>query len=133
PSGTTTNRFSGDFLAVNIINVPGSPPQRWNVYRESWVVNAPQVKTNADSYDVEGTVTFWEGTHPAATLTIHIPAAGDAIGPAHVTLKNSGATIAEYTCPRASDAFRDLELEVDVCQSVNRPPVLPTFETSTVE
>jgi len=130
-SSTTTNRVSGDSFAVNDLNIPGTPPRRWSVYRESWVVNAPQVTENADSYDIEGIVTFWEGTHPEVTVSIHIPAAGGTIGPAQVTLKNNG-TSAQYTCSRASEAYRDLELEVDVCRSVNQPPLLPRFDTSTI-
>jgi hypothetical protein len=131
PSSPVTNRISGDFIAVNLLNVPGDPPQRWNVYRESWIVNDPQVTTSSAAVDLEGTVVFWEGTHPSATVSIHIPLSGS-IGLAEVTLKSAEATIATYSCPRLSDAFRDLDLEVDVCQSVNQPPLLPTFNTALV-
>ena len=39
----STNRLSGDFYAVNTVNLPGAPPRVWRVYRESWVVDTPQV------------------------------------------------------------------------------------------
>ena len=39
----STNRLSGDFFAVNTVNLPGAPPRVWRVYRESWVVDAPNM------------------------------------------------------------------------------------------
>jgi hypothetical protein len=129
PGVVSTNRVSGDFFAVNALNLPGAPPRTWKVYRESWVIEAPTVAGSPGAVDITGTARFWEGTHPPATTAIHIPV-GTTIGPAQVALTFLGGTVWRYTCSYAGDAFRDLELEVDVCQSVNRAPLLPSYDTS---
>ena len=129
-AAVSTNRISGDFFALNNLNLPGAPPRSWKVYRESWVIDTPSVVTSRGAIDITGAVRFWEGTHPAATIAIHIPITDVAIGPAQVALTFQGSTIWQYTCARTSEVFRDLELEVDVCESVNRPPLLPEYDTS---
>jgi hypothetical protein len=126
--GVPTRRVSGDFYAVNAVNLPGSPPRTWRVYRESWVVEAPHVTRAAGAVIVTGSARFWEGTHPVATVEITLPTGGPVAGPAQVALTFQGGTIWRYTCPRVSDAFRSLELEVDVCQSVNQAPILPGYD-----
>jgi len=130
PTSVTTTRLSGDFFAVNSMNMPGAPPRSWKVYRESWIVDAPAIAHTAGAVQITGIVKFWESTHPAATIAIQIPLTAAAIGPAHVALTFQGGTVWEYTCARVGQSFRDLELEVDVCQSVNRPPLLPAYETA---
>jgi hypothetical protein len=125
-----TGRVSGDLFALNTVNLPGSPPRVWRVYRESWIVDAPTVSVMADAVTITGNVRFWEGTHPTSTVKIVIPIAAGAIGPAQVAFAFQGGTIWRYTCPRSSKAFRDLDLEVDVCQSVNRAPLLPDYDTA---
>ncbi|MCA1586544.1 MAG: hypothetical protein LC791_17830, partial [Acidobacteria bacterium] len=130
PNGATMNRVSGDFFAVNHLNLPGSPPRTWKVYRESWLVESPHVTASATLVEIAGTVRFWHGTHPPANIRIRIAISGQAIGPAQVALTLQGGTIWQYTCSRVSDAFRSLELEVDVCESANRPPLLPDYSVS---
>ena len=129
-SAVTTHRISGDFFAINTVNLPGAPPKTWKVYRESWIVETPEVTNDDGHVTIAGTVRFWDDTHPAATIAITIPAADGTVGPAQVAFTFQGGTIWRYTCPRTSDAFRDLELEVDVCKSVNHAPLLPDYNTS---
>jgi len=125
------NRVSGDFYQLNKITVPGSPPLVSRVYRESWIVSSPAVTKLADQVTITGSVEFWKGIHPPTTLQIVIknPEAGVA-QIADVSFISSGGQPALYNCLRKSDAFRELDLEIDVCASVNNAPVLPEILTT---
>ena len=124
------NRVSGDLYQLNRLAMPGTPPQSWRVYRESWIVEAPVTRWSDDAVEITGTVKYWLGIHPDTTLTIRIPwATGQGVGPAQVVFARQGGMIGTFSCAKRSDAFRELNLEVDVCASVNRPPLLPTYRT----
>ncbi|HEU4712142.1 MAG TPA: hypothetical protein VFS76_11285 [Pyrinomonadaceae bacterium] len=125
------NRVSGDFYQLNKITVPGSPPLVSRVFRESWIVSAPEVTRHADQVTITGSVEFWKGIHPPTTLQLVIksPEAGVA-QIAEVSFISDGGQPALYNCLRKSDAFRDLDLEIDVCGSVNHAPVLPEILTT---
>jgi len=124
-------RVSGDFYQVNKVSVPGKPPKVSRVYRESWIVDQPEVKSTGGDLQITGTVKYWKGIHPPTKLTIVIGAANPGVTPTClVTLKRSGGQPVVYNCKKTSDAFRSLNLEIDVCKSVNTPPLLPTFNIS---
>ena len=124
-------RVSGDFYQVNKINVPGSPPKVTRVYRESWIVNEPKVKKLNGKIEITGKVTFWKGIHPASTLKIRMAAPQDGVTPTCIaTFTRAGGQSAVYNCTKKSDAFRTLNLEIDVCKSVNADPLLPSWDTS---
>ena len=74
---------------------------------------------------------YWEGSHPATRLGIRISwGTLQPAGPAEVKFWKNGSTlVGRYSCDRETDAFRDLQLEVDVCDSVNSPPILPEYDT----
>ena len=123
-------KVSGDFYQLNKISVPGSPPKVTRVYRESWIVHRPLVKTVGKKTEITGKVTFWKGIHPANTLKITVPAPKSGVTPSCiVTFTRSGGQTAVYNCTKKSDSFRSLNLEIDVCKSVNAPPVLPECST----
>ncbi|MFN0029846.1 MAG: hypothetical protein ACKV2O_22045 [Acidimicrobiales bacterium] len=124
------SRVSGDFYRVFTIRLPGRPPITWSTYLESWIVDHPEVTWSRCSVAITGAIRYWKGTHPATDIQITIPwGTFKAAGPAAVELRPSGAAVTSFACARVSDCFRDLELEVDVCQSVNAVPVLPTYNT----
>lgn len=125
------NRISGDFYQLNKITVPGSPPLVSRVYRESWVVSNPQVTRQADHVTITGSVAFWKSIHPPTALQIVIrnPQAGVSTI-ADVSLTSAGGQPALYKCNKKSDAFRDVEMEIDICASVNSQPSLPGFRTT---
>jgi hypothetical protein len=124
-------RVSGDFYQVNKINVPGSPPKVTRVYRESWIVNEPKVKKLNGKIEITGKVSFWKGIHPPNTLKITMAAPKEGVTPACMaTFTRAGGQTAVYNCTKKSDAFRTLNLEVDVCKSVNADPLLPSWDTS---
>ena len=74
---------------------------------------------------------FWIGTHPATTaaLSISWPGSPPAVS-AKVTFTETGGSTRGCNCRRSSDSFRKVNFEIDVCASVNRPPLLPTYDTT---
>ena len=78
PNSPVMKRVSGDFYQLNKITVPGSPPKVTRVYRESWIVKNPMVKTVNGKVTITGKVTFWKGIHPSNTLkiTMAVPQSG---------------------------------------------------------
>ncbi|HKR13806.1 MAG TPA: hypothetical protein VJT15_17205 [Pyrinomonadaceae bacterium] len=131
PNSPVMNRISGDFYQLNKITVPGTPPLISRVYRESWIVSSPELTRQSNQVTIVGTVAFWKGIHPPTTLKIVIknPQPG-ASTIAAVSFTSSGSQPAMYNCIRKSDAFRELELEVDFCESVNNAPTLPKILTT---
>jgi hypothetical protein len=124
------DRVSGDLYQLNRLVLPGRPPRTWRVYRESWIVDQPEVRWSRSSVEITGTVRFWKGSNPATTVHVRIPWGGlEPAGPAEVTFE-AGTRTRRFACARRSDCFRELNLEVDVCESVNSPPLLPSYETS---
>lgn len=125
------NRVSGDFYQRFVFKYPGSIPLAWSVYRGSWIVDNPTVQWSRCSVRITGTVRFWQGSHKTTTIRIDIPwSTFTPAGPASVTFSQTGAAASTYSCPRVSDCFRDLELEVDVVASAQAEPVLPNYDTT---
>jgi hypothetical protein len=124
------DRISGDFYNVFRFSWPGFPTFTWRVYRESWIVDAPAVAWSRCQVEITGTVRYWKGTHPATTVHVRIPwGTFTSAGPAEVTFTEAGGTSFSYSCPKKSDCFRSVNLEVDVAQSVNTAPLLPNYDT----
>src|SRR5262245_185760 len=134
PRGLTSpavNRISGDLYQVSETSLPGQPPQTARTYIESLIVDRPQVTTAETHIDVIGTVRFWSGTHPATTIGLRItwPGSPPTIA-AEVTFTETGGATRKFNCNRASDNFRNIELEIDLCASVNQQPILPSYDTN---
>lgn len=125
------NRLSGDFYQVNRLNLPGSPPRVWRVYRESWIVNSPQVTWSQNTVEITGAVRFWKSLHPPTGIKVRIPfGAGIPTGPAEVIFNVPGGVPVSFSCIKKSNCFRTLKLEVDACESVNAIQLLPVYDTS---
>jgi hypothetical protein len=131
PNSPVMNRVSGDFYQLNKITVPGSPPIVSRVYRESWIVSKPTVTRRPDAVTIVGSVVFWKGIHPPTKLRIVIkrPSPG-VVTIVVVSFTTSGGQATSYNCAKKSDSFRELEMEIDVCDSVNSDPVLPEISTA---
>ena len=130
PNSPVLDRVSADLYDVQRFSLPGRPPLVSRVYRESWIIDSPNVTWSRCSVRITGTVRFWRGAHPQTMAVIEItwgtltPA-----GPANVTLSPAGGAALSFSCTRRSDAFRELNLEIDVATSVNIDPVLPAYDT----
>lgn len=123
-------RMSGDFYQLNKITVPGSPPKVSRVYRESWIVNQPKIKKVGDKVEITGVVKYWKGIHPPINLKIVVASPEPGVTPSClVSFRRSGGQEAVYNCTKKSDSFRSLNLEIDICQSVNTAPLLPSCNT----
>src|SRR5262245_31987005 len=124
------NRVSADFYQVFRTTLPGQPPRVSKTYIESWIVDHPQVTRSSDHVDIEGSVRFWSGTHPATTVAIRIGWDDQQqTRTGTVTLTASGGGQRSFTVRRTSAYFRSLELEMAVCRSVNAEPLRPSYDT----
>jgi hypothetical protein len=128
PNVPVMHRVSGDMYRVQPSIWPGSPAQ---VYLESWIVDAPQVSAELDQLVITGSVRWWRAGHAPTTVRIVIQRTFLAPGPAVVTL-SEGVRQRTFTCAKRSPSFRDVELELDVCQSVDAAPILPGYDTHAV-
>ena len=126
--GPVLNRESGDVFRIDKVAMPGKPPKETEVYLESWIVENPSMKSDSDATVITGVVRYWKATHPKTTATIRIPAS-PAGAPAQVTLARQASPPASYDCAPAGIFFRAVNLEVDVCKSVNKEPVLTSYST----
>lgn len=123
------SRVSGDFYNYRWRNVPGFPPKllRVKVYRESWIIDSPKVTWSRCSCAITGNVRFWNGVHLATSALIEVNwSGGKTTATAKFTALSSTTT---YAGDRTSDCFRSMNLEVDVCASVNAEPILPSYDT----
>lgn len=124
------DRISGDFYLLYRFTWPGSPPIVWRVYRGSWIVDNPTVNWSRCQVEITGMVRFWRGVHPETRIRVRIPwGTFSPAGPAEVSFTEAGGNTSSYICARRSDCFREMTLEVDVCQSVSAEPILPSYDT----
>ena len=126
------NRVSGDFFQIN--ESTGTPPSTWRVYQESWVVETPVVNNTAEPAEtvITGTLRYYNQNHPATKITIRIPilpVPATSTVPAVVELHRAGVLLASFSCPKKSDCFREFNLEISVCQSVEKLPRNPIYNT----
>jgi hypothetical protein len=83
------NRVSGDFWVTRLVR----EGRFWRIsrtYVESWIVDTPSVSWQRCQVVVTGAVRFWQGTHPATTVTITIPWAFGAIGTGSAVFTTGG-------------------------------------------
>jgi hypothetical protein len=123
------NRVSADRFEVNSFRLPGRPTWEWRVYQESWVCDAPIIDWQPCQVVITGAVRYWQGAHPVTTMEITVPWGALTMGPARVILREAGGAESSFSCSRTSDSFRAVAMEIDVCNSVNRAPILPSYST----
>jgi hypothetical protein len=125
------NRISGDVYRIHDIvdSDINHRSSRSRIYLESWIVDTPIVERLASSkIEISGNVRFWKGNHAPTFISIVISFASSQII-AEVTFTDTAGITSKYSCMRKSDCFRDLVLEVDICNSVNTEPILPMYDT----
>jgi len=131
PNSDILNKVSGDFFnnyQFFFRNIGKLKISTWKQYIESWIVDSPKIKKNYWYTKITGTVRFWKGTHPRTTITIIIPTWKYSKFTTKVTFESNNKKT-EFICKRISDCFRDFSLELDVVESVNTEPILPTYDT----
>ncbi len=140
------NKVSGDFYKIQSIAlpvpvpVPGpvpapSPgpvgpilPLKWRIYQESWIVDNPTVVWSRCKAVITGSVRYWKGIHLATSVEIVVTWSMGSPTVASVTFKVLSTT-ETFNCTRTSDCFRSMNMEIDVCNSVNAEPILPLYNT----
>ncbi|MFJ4208492.1 hypothetical protein ACIPY2_08540 [Paenarthrobacter sp. NPDC089675] len=122
------NKVSGDIYSTRLVKVDGLT-QLVKTYVESWIVDTPAVTMNRSDARITGTVRYWKGAHPATTVDIVVSWAHGAITGAVVTFTGGGVAGQPFACKYRSDCFRDVNLELDYCQSVDIDPKAPLYNT----
>ncbi|QSZ54930.1 hypothetical protein RI444_05110 [Paenarthrobacter sp. AT5] len=122
------NKVSGDFFSTRTVKV-GGLTQVVKTYVESWIVDAPVVTINKSDAHITGTVRFWKGTHPVTSVEVIVSWSNGAITGAVATFTGGGVAGAPYACKYRSDCFRDVNLELDYCQSVDIEPKVPVYNS----
>lgn len=131
-NGAVLQRVSGDILRVERVTLPGKPPRETEIYQESWIMEQPRVQSTSGALQITGAIRFWNGFHPKTSAKIRIPLklAGAA---AEVTLQRQSSPPMTFSCPPLGKFFRAIHLEVDVCKSVNKAPILPLYATHSLK
>jgi hypothetical protein len=151
PNSPVMNRISGDFSQVfassastqiqvsnpklselreGTVSADNDASQRWKVYTESWIIDIPRISWSRCSVEINGLVRFWKSAHPSTNARVVIPwRSFTPAGPAEVTFTENEDHVTKYSCMKLSNYFRELTLEVDVTKSVNREPILPSYDT----
>ena len=129
-NSAVTNRVSGDFYQVTQTVLPGQPARISKTYLESWIIDDPNVTRSIDHIDIEGSVRFWTGVHPATTAAIEIVWHDlQATPTGTIKFTETGSEHRIFTCRRSSESFRSVTLEIAVCSSVNAEPLRPSYDT----
>lgn len=126
PDSPVMDKISGDHFTQTFR--PSPPDLRPEVYSHSWIVDDPTVAWGRCSATITGAVRYFSGTRPATTVRIVVRWGQG--GPTTATVTFSGGVNKTFTdAAFVSDSFRVLELEVDVCASVNVAPFAPSYGT----
>jgi hypothetical protein len=116
------NRISWD-----VSQVFSDSGNTWRVYRDSWIIDDPVVLWGQPNAKVSGSARSW-GSSESLAAEITIPWTVDTIGPAEVRLID-GSDESTFSCDWKSNLFRQVELQIDVCASVDSRPLLPDYNT----
>jgi len=129
---TVLNKVSGDIYRIQ--NYGGFA---WRIYQGSWIVDNPSSFMDWPRGPrmpcrvvITGAVRFYRSTRPPTNISIVINQPLEALTIVTFTEEGSTIPIQTFTCQKVSSAFRQVTLEVDVCQSVNTAPILPTHDTN---
>ncbi|TVP46569.1 MAG: hypothetical protein EA350_06835 [Gemmatimonadales bacterium] len=125
------HRLSADIFRVNRWTW-GGRTFTWTTYLRSWIVDSVSLAWDGSTRVAGGTIRNWSGGISLLTVEVRIPTQNQRVGPrVEVRVRNRRTKQVSRTfhCTRTSRAFRDVRLEVAVCDSVNSEPVLPTCNT----
>ena len=116
-------RISGDYYRIDSSSSD-------LVYIESWIVDNPIVTSFSSHTQINGNMRFWKGNHPLTKINVIVyPESQNNPGYSEVTINDNNGNNLKFLCTKKSDCFRDLELEVDITQSVNHEPIFPFYDT----
>lgn len=128
------HNVSGDLYQ----NIESSDSHKQIVYLYSWKLISLTIQESSDCIQISGEVqtTNVSNTLVRASITLALE---DAHRSAKVTFTRSDGSQSEYSCVRTSLWFREIKLELAVCQSVLPPgaeipqDILPVYDTTSLE
>src|SRR3990170_75813 len=132
PSSPVTGKVSGDLFRV-------ARGQRHPRFVQSWRMDNPLVSWSHRSVRISGSTRYrgLKSVHRTARLgiaEIEIPWLPNGhVGPAAVILHPRNGRVSTFQCRRVSDHFRHLVVEVDIAESARRRPILPKYDTASLE
>jgi hypothetical protein len=122
-----TDAISGDLYATTMVEVGGGLTVPARVYRESWRAFDITTFWSGCSVTIKG-MAQWRTPRPFTPVEVTIGwSSFTEPGPATVVMTPPDGPARRYSCERVGDHFRTMTLEVDVCASVNTPPLLPAY------
>jgi hypothetical protein len=131
PISPVLNVLSGDVYYAGA--APGG--QRRDRFSYSWIVSNPAVSRQSEGSASIGGLTdpirAWAGPYEidlVFVISISLRKLGDRYH-AEVVI-DSGNGFLTFGCWQVSPSFRDVTLELDVCESVNNEPVAPSYQTT---
>lgn len=127
PQSPTLNRVSYD-LFENFTN----NNSQWQVHRGSWIVDVPNAIVHSHEVAISGIARSWVGSQQI-NVNIRIMRMDSTTlpGPVELTIEDAIGE-ARFDCEWKSHRFRNVDLEVDICKSVNsKKPILPSYDLHT--
>ena len=116
-----------NYLSWDLFQEFSHSDHSWRVYHGSWVVQDVDADWQATKVILTGTALSWS-TGLELNVEVSIPWTAQSVGPADVRLADSNS-LNQYRCDWKSNLFRSVELQIDVCKSVNAEPILPDYDT----
>ncbi|TVR65050.1 MAG: hypothetical protein EA422_05105 [Gemmatimonadales bacterium] len=125
------NRLSADIFRIQRWTW-GGRTFTWTTYQRSWIVDEVEREWEGQVRVLRGGIRNWSGGLVRQAVEVRIPVGNGRVGaPVEVFIRDrrTRRLIRTFHCTRTSRAFRDVRLEVAVCDSVNSEPILPTYNT----
>jgi hypothetical protein len=129
-SSPIMDTVSGDFYRRRTTLWPFKPASllAGATYLESWIIDSPVVVRDRCAMTITGAVRFWSGVHPPTKAKIVVTNSSHGLV-ATAEFTTAGSSVM-YPCGYVHDAFRSMQMEIDVCGSVNVEPILPSYEST---
>ncbi len=131
PHSPVLHRLSADIFRVHRWSW-GGRSFTWSTYQRSWIVDSVTLGWDGSTRVASGTIRNWSGGISMHSVEVRIPVQNRRVGsPVEVRVRNrrTKQIARTFHCTRTSRAFRNVRLEVAVCDSVNNEPILPTCNT----
>jgi hypothetical protein len=128
PYSATMNCVSGDFFELARQPPDEVPGGSRRVYVGSWIVRRPEIVFSSSGMEITGEVDFWVYAPRRTFMQMHVDSTQ--VEPiATAVFRDAVGSEIKYVCKKASDCFREVSLEVDICESVSTlTPRLPEYE-----
>ena len=122
------NKISGDVYDVFRVNQGGQIQEIKN-YRESWIVDQPSITWHKGQVRISGDINYYLSGRTPTKIYLAIVWRWGKIVSARCRIIEAGTNHTVFSISKKSNSFRKALFEIDVCDSVNNEPILPSFDT----